>query len=602
MSSPDRDLTIGGRDLHSDASAPLAQITGNQKLDALLRALPLFCAVAVLWLATRHYFGIVQDARFYMIEALHELNPSALAEDMYFKFGSQGSFSLFSRLYAPFVSHFGVDAAGMGFTIVGQLCWVLALAWLGRSWVGERFMWLSLATVIAMPNTYAFFGYGEDFATPRLFAEALTMLALALLRSRPVWTLVLLGFSAALHPLMTLPGLVVIFVYFALGRFFLWLVLPASAALAIALGWAGIQPFANLLETIDPAWFSIIQVRSAQCLLTSWTSSSRIQTLVVLAWASVAVLVTTGRERRFVIAALVAGVGGLLLAFIGGDIARNVFVIELQPWRSVWLLQVVTRIYVPVIFFSLLAKRSANAFPLAVLLTIGLILVSSITRLIRLPYAAEFTDVSLVLVTGGLAVFFVQSVLIAERYRYIRLASSCLALALVPIALLGWDVRTPWTKFVESSAMLPSALIALVPQNESIYWEGSTEMLWLKLKRPSYFSCTQGTGVVFHRDTAMTYRHRAESFWPLRLYDLDPSSDCQGFNKAQNIDRTPARLQKICRREPGLDTLVLMKPIPGLRPRIWKSSVQFEDIHMIDGKLSATAANQFYVYSCAGIR
>ena len=127
-------------------------------------------------------------------------------------------------------------------------------------------------------------------------------------------------------------------------------------------------------------------------------------------------------------------------------------------------------------------------------------------------------------------------------------------------------------------------------------------MLWLKLKRSDYFSCQQGTGVVFHRETAMTYRHRADSFWPLRLYDLDPDSECSGFDKSQKIDRTPEGLQKVCRREPGLDMLVLMEPIRGLRPKIWRSPAPFQDIRMMNGKPVASVTDRFYIYSCTGMR
>ena len=142
----------------ANGEMPLSRDAGRLRWAALV------CTIAVLWLATRHYFGVIQDARFYTLEVLRELNPSPYADDLYFKFGSQGRFSLFSHLYRPFVSHFGVGAAGMGFTIAGQLCWILGLVCLVRRWVDKKYLWLSLATVIVMPNAYAFFGYGEDFA------------------------------------------------------------------------------------------------------------------------------------------------------------------------------------------------------------------------------------------------------------------------------------------------------------------------------------------------------------------------------------------------------------------------------------------------------
>jgi len=45
---------------------------------------------------------------------------------------------------------------------------------------------------------------------------------------------------------------------------------PAGAGLALVLAWAQIAPFTNLFKTLDPDWFSVVQVRSLQCLLTRW--------------------------------------------------------------------------------------------------------------------------------------------------------------------------------------------------------------------------------------------------------------------------------------------------------------------------------------------
>jgi hypothetical protein len=221
---------------------------------------------------------------------------------------------------------------------------------------------------------------------------------------------------------------------------------------------------------------------------------------------------------------------------------------------------------------------------------------------IRQPYAADFNTVSLLLVSAALAIILVQLVLVSGRYRYIRMASLCSAIVLVPAASLGWDMRAPSTKFLESSAPPPGDLAAILPQKSSVYWESGPEMLWLRFKRSNYFSCQQGTGVVFHRETAMTYRHRMDSFWPLRLYDLASDNECSGFDKNQKIDRTPERLRKICKQEPGLDLLVLEEPVGGLRPKIWRSPVPFQDIHMVDDKPVARTIDRFYIYSCASLR
>jgi len=600
-------MTLHARDLETDPQDVKGGAPHPAQPQPIFGLLALFCAVAVLWLATRHYFGVVQDARFYTLEALRDLNPAAFADDLYFKFGSQGSFSLFSRLYQPFVSYFGVGASGMAFTIAGQLCWLFALFSLVRRWVDGRYLWLSLATAIVMPSAYAHFSYGEDFATPRLFAEAATMLALAQLPSRSLWTPVLLGIAAALHPLMALPGLVVAFVYFALARPLLWAAGPAAIALAASLGLAGVAPFNNLFKTIDPAWFSIIQLRSAQCLLTTWSRGTYVQILGVFVWAGLALLLTGGRERRFLAAVLATGAAGMICALIG-DVARNMLVVELQPWRALWLLQLVSRIFAPMVLGLIVAKiqvvaeRKSAPFVLAALLTMALILASSGTRLIRLPYAGGFGGYSILLVIAALAVILVQLILTSEKYLRLRQASLCFALALVPLAALDWDLRTPWTKFVESPAPPPQALTSLLPATASVYWEGGPEMPWLKLKRADYFACEKGTGVMFHRETAMAYRHRLDSFWPLRSSNLDKDDDCRNFGLPQKANRSRTGLEKVCRREKGLDFLALMTPVGGIRSRVWKSPAQFRDLHLVDGKISGRVTDRFYIYSCADLR
>lgn len=607
-------MTGGSASARQDAavSASVTSKTGctaNTRPDAFLRTLALVSATLVLWLATRPYFGVIQDARFYMVEALRDLDPARFAGDLYFQFGSQGNFSLFHKLYLPFLPHFGVAATGLGFTIAGQLLWLTALFFLVRSLVGERYRWLSIAAVIAMPSMYApFFGYGEHFATPRLFAEALTMLALALLRLRPLWTFVLLGLAATLHPLMALPGLVAAFAYFAFGRPVLWIAVPVGAVFAMALGWAGMQPFANLYRTLDPDWFAIVKAYSFQCLVTSWSHSDQFRILGTLIWTGFALLIEGVCDRRLLAAVLLAGIGGLACALLGSDLAHNVLITGLQPWRSMWLLQLVSRIYTPVIFgvlaarSAVIAERKVNPFAVAVLLTLSLILVSDISRLAQIPNAAEFNHVSLVLVAGALAVMFVQLVLVDQRYRLAAWLTLCLSIVLVFASLSMWDNRTAWTRFVESPAPPPQDLAILLPRNASIYWEDSVEMPWLRLKRSSYYSCNQGTGAVFHRETAMTYKDRTASFWPLRTADFTQATICASFDKTPKPERTHDGLQKLCRREKGLDYLVLLAPLQGVQAKIWKSPVRFQDFRSVAGVFSAHVADRFYIYSCADVR
>jgi hypothetical protein len=133
---------------------------------SIARTAALLCAVALLWLATRPYFGTVFDARFYMLEALNNLHPARFAQDLYVRFGSQGSFSIFTKLYRPLLLAFGVGTTGIVLTVAGQLLWLLGLFRLARTLVGGRTLWLSVAVVIGMLQIYAGgFGYGEGYVT-----------------------------------------------------------------------------------------------------------------------------------------------------------------------------------------------------------------------------------------------------------------------------------------------------------------------------------------------------------------------------------------------------------------------------------------------------
>src|SRR5690348_8133588 len=80
--------------------------------------------IAVLWIATRPYHGIVEDARFYALEALRQLHPTAYADELYFRFGSQDQYTIFSRLYAPLAALLGIGWAALLLAILGALLWL----------------------------------------------------------------------------------------------------------------------------------------------------------------------------------------------------------------------------------------------------------------------------------------------------------------------------------------------------------------------------------------------------------------------------------------------------------------------------------------------
>ena len=73
-----------------------------------------WCLALVLlavWSCARPYMGFTHDAKMYSLQVVNAATDGAYAEDLFFKYGSQDSFSLFSKLLAPVVSTLGVETA-----------------------------------------------------------------------------------------------------------------------------------------------------------------------------------------------------------------------------------------------------------------------------------------------------------------------------------------------------------------------------------------------------------------------------------------------------------------------------------------------------------
>ena len=240
--------------------------------DSRATLLCLTLLIATLWMATRPYMGVIHNSQFYTVQALSALLPGRFASDLYFRYGSQDQFTSFTLIYKPVLAALGIAKAAMVLTIVGQVCWIAGLIYLARGLFQDgRTALLAVATAVALPGG-VLLSYGEQFLTPRLIAEAITLWAFgSMLRGRPILALFLLGVSATVHPLMTLPGLAVLFFHEAAGRR-IWWVLGAFAVIAsLGLAAAGVQPFVRLFERFDPAWFDVVRVRDFFCLLTKWT-------------------------------------------------------------------------------------------------------------------------------------------------------------------------------------------------------------------------------------------------------------------------------------------------------------------------------------------
>jgi hypothetical protein len=647
----DRSFTVSTEAQHGSAA--------SSRGDSVVSVITLGLLLATLWLATHPYVGADYDSRFYTIQGLSALLPGRFADDLYFHYGSQDQFTTFTLMYKPVLAALGIGNAALVLTIIGQGFWITGLIYLARRlFRNGRIAFGAAVMAVALPGG-VIFNYAEPFLTPRLFSQALTLWALgSMLRGRQVTALMLLGLSATVHPLMTLPGLAFLFLHEAAGRRIWWLIGAGVLIASLVLAWWGVQPFARLSETFDPAWFAVVRVRDSFSLVANWSDFDRIRATNMLVLAALGLTIAEPRERHFLVVALAVALGGVAVNWLGGDILRNVLIVDIQQYRATWLLALTANLFVGplllrmpksitsahtraalLVAMMLLAMTSlivpayvvalsmlivaglANAFervrrePLSpvgrvcftaicgFLTVMCLIRIADYMQAIRNIRSAVIpTALGLALTAAALGAIAVKMLAPVDMRRMILRPLVIIAAVLTLVAALNWDQRTPWTMFVETTAETPESLSPLLPEHGQIYWEGDVRFPWYVLRRPSYFSCAQGTGALFFRGTALAYQHRYDSFRKLGTIDFRQEATCLPPPGAEVETVSRQALVSVCVSEPELGALVLTHPVPDTPAQIWASPVPFEEIRADGPSLRSFATDRFYIYSCANLR
>jgi hypothetical protein len=629
-----------------------------------VRTLAISLLIATVWLTTRPYSGILGDSRFYTVQALNALMPGRFSDDLYFRYGSQDQFTLFSLIYKPFLVIFGLADGHLLFTILSLCLFLICLFSLSKSMFRDTNMaFAGLLAAIMLPGNLNLLYVGESTLTPRLFAEAFTLYALGLmLRGRPIRSFLILSVSITVHPLMTLPGLAILFIYEAIKRPALWLAATFAVVAAVVLALCNIQPFSRLFVCFDPAWLAVVQVRDHFCLIAQWRFVTWLPIMTTFALAALGLIFATPFERRFLSIVFAVAVGGIAVCFIGGDLFDNVLIVDVQTWRAVWPLVVVAHLFIapvclrmrrrgkssftnPVILlalaFGLLALSNfvsalcVVAAPMAIIacctaawehrhqkdiltparvfvliccgVTVAITIMFSYLAVVGLtaaPVRLLHTILGIVLTIvslGALGLCLTPSARIDAFGEYPR-SFLCLSIALVVLAGLNWDQRSAWTTFVDTTATPPAALTALLPGESPIYWEGDVTVPWFLLKRSSYFSCDQGTGVLFSRGTAINYATRYKNFEPLRTLDFGGTPWCPSDDNPIPGQRHRADLTAVCQKDPGLGYLVFVKPADDDPGQLWVAPVKFEYQGKSHGKSTVFKTDRFYVYDCAALR
>lgn len=529
--------------------------------------------VAGLWLLARPYIGVRHDGVLYMGQTLLQLQPESLSHDLFFAFGSQDKFSIFSRVSAALYQTLGMAHAQQVLLAVCHGALLVAVALLLRPLRTRTERWLGLAAVAAMSHVYGglgIFSFAESFVTARTLAEPLSVLAIAAcLYGRSFLTASLIVAALIAHPLVAFPALIVCWqLQSARDARWRWAILLVGLPIALAL--AGISPFAGLFQRFDPAWSALVHEVNAHVLVSKWG---------LIDWQGVtmdaALLFACGRMLPQSLARLCRATLGTALALtlvsaVGADLLSSVLITGLQLWRGLWLAHLLAMACLPALLLHLwragesgrlcavataLAAVSVNAlWPAAWAFEVWAGLTAWLwatnqslsPAFARIAFVATGLAIAAVAIVAGAgtasSLLAAGATLDAGMWLWVLFSSPVLTLPLafgllraagmggakraiamtaaVLLVMVGaalWDRRSAWIEYVESTSPGQHPFARLIPPHAQVYWPDELAATWLLLERPSFFSNHQGAGLLFNRPTAMEFARRRPALATLSL-------------------------------------------------------------------------------------
>lgn len=509
--------------------------------------------LATLWLFSNPYIGIDHDARLYTMMAMRWLMPIAYARDPWFAFGSQDDWSLFSPLYAQVLVGAGVEYGALVTTLVAAALYIYSAHSLSRQVVKGAGGWLGTLLLVSVPINYSIQGMlnvSEGFATARMLAVPLSMLAVAYSLRRLPWFAAFFHVAALLlHPAMALSAALVSAM---LSVPHCWRSRLALLGIFVAAGVLLAGVFGGLAR-LDGSWLAFVEP-APLIFIRSWVIADPLGPLAPLTLLLLASRIGIPRMRTlYQITALVAA-GGMLFSLVAGDHAPVLIVMQAQFWRALWFAKVVGVLALVDLGTRFVLRRHAPLRPLWAALAAA--------TLVGLPPACLFGGVwvslhaksatpvrriaaclcrwqrGMFVLTIGLCVValpgYVQSLSLAATSinegnwlpdaatGFLRTGGSGLLALLVwwigrkwsgpatsisvAIGLLIagslWDERSSMQRYWESRYSVDGSRRVFreqIQRGKTVYWHDSTPRVWMELATSGYASTTHATGLVFSR-------------------------------------------------------------------------------------------------------
>ncbi len=548
-----------------------------------------------------------------MGQALLQLYPQWLQHDLFFAFGSQDQFSVFSKLVAELYRSIGMSGTQFILLAICHAGFLLAAAWLLRELNDYRVKWLGLAALATLSHFYggrAIFAFAETFLTARTLAEPLALFAMvAMVRGHKTWAFTLAAAAALAHPLVALPCLVVIWTLLCdSNRRWLWAA-PLAVVLLACIGI--LAPQLHIWQMFDGVWWEQVQEVSPHAFVGLWQAGDWWVVALDIALLRIAVRLFPGAIGQLSRAVLLMALGLLAVSAVTADLMHNVLLTGLQLWRGLWVVHVLALLLLPAFVMRLWeepqgGRLRALAFVLFALavnakwdtawalgLWAGVLQLGASGRfrlsepIERLAMAAtglacagmslsvahstvrSIVGAGVDMDTGlwlwvamtspviGLSVAL--AILQFAAHARLRVLAVALTVGLLVLGAAHWDRRDPWVQYIEAAKPGQHPFSKHIAPSAQVYWQHELPATWAVLGRASYFSNHQGAGLLFNRATAEEYARRKPAVAGLRWHQeictvvsaVDPSSAKDG------CEPDPELLLDMCRFEQGPDFLIL---------------------------------------------
>ncbi len=323
------------------------------------------------------YHGLFHDARLYAAPIVERVTPGSMADDLFLRYGSQDSYSIFTTVMVPLTRCLGLELSFFVAYLLSKTLFFWALMRLVWVLVPERLPALAaLVYLAAAPLPFGgneVFHLNEPFLTPRIAGCGLVLLALEqALTGRMLAAIGACALALVLHPLMAFGGLLVVVTLWALRRLPVR-VFVGLCGLAVLTGAVAVlvEPIGyRLFGFMDEDWHEVFLQRNFFVDPVTWSLGDWLR--LALAGGCVAASAWMNpRERLFSLALLLVAAAGMVGTLVAVH-SRYALLLQTSPYRTIWMTELLG---IPLGFRAcwLLARQPTGPAPVVAALLVVLL-------------------------------------------------------------------------------------------------------------------------------------------------------------------------------------------------------------------------------------